>query len=175
MYTFLSQPYWHLVTKIGNVPWTSCRSPPARIIWSLAKETWPHRDIPWPNQDLGTILGCGCLAVPQTGNHSRAHLHGASCLLQILLSELAYLIWSLRCERVIGGRTHSPQEIKARWLRTINMRLTDNKITATKIKRDRGFTNLVVNTWEHILSKETDLPNDWINQHEVLVGSGARP
>ena len=154
---------------------TSCRSPPARIIWSLAKETWPHRDIPWPNQDLGTILGCGCLAVPQTANHSRTHLRGASCLLQILLSESAYLIWSLRCERVIGGRTHSPQEIKARWLRTINTRLTDDKITATKIKSNKGFTNLVVNTWEHILSRETDLPNDWINQCEVLVGSGARP
>ena len=37
----------------------------------------------------------------------------ASRLLQILFSESAYLIWSLRCERVIGGRTHSPPRIQS--------------------------------------------------------------
>src|SRR6266581_8499511 len=46
-----------------------CRCRPARQIWSLAKETWPHRNIPWPEIDLGTILGCGGLSVQQAINN----------------------------------------------------------------------------------------------------------
>jgi len=80
----------------------------------------------------------------------------------------------MQCERVIQEKEHNDQEIRSRWLCTINIRLTDDKIIATKIKHSKGFTNLVVNTWEHILSKERDLPNNWINLHEVLVGSGTR-
>lgn len=113
---------------------TQCRSSPTRIIWDLARTTWPHEDIPWPDIDLGTILGCGSL-------------RGASRLLQILLSESAYLVWTMR----------------------------NDKITASKIKRNKGFTRLVVNTWENVLTKERDLPNNWISMREVLVGSRPRP
>jgi len=42
-----------------------------------------------------------------------------------------------------------------------------------KIKRDDGFTNLVVNTWEPTLKKERALPLNWINHSEVLVGRTA--
>ena len=79
---------------------------------------WPHTlhnkmiqrvNLPWPGNDLGTILGCGCLTVHhnehqnQNQDHhpNKAHLKGATRLLQILLSESAFLIWALRCERVI--------------------------------------------------------------------------
>ena len=65
---------------------------------------------------------------------------------------------------------HEGNEIKARWLRAINARLTNDKITATRIKREKGFTNLVVNTWEQVLNKSGDLPNYWLNNREVLVG-----
>lgn len=57
---------------------------------------------------------------------------------------------------------------------TINMRLTKDKIIAAKIKRNKGFTNLVLHTWEHVLACESNLPNDWINMREVLVGSRIR-
>jgi len=73
---------------------------------------------------------------------------------------------------VIQEKVHNYQGIRNRWLRAINTRLTDDKIIATKIKQNKGFTNLVVNTWEHVLSNERDLPNNWINLREVLVGSG---
>jgi len=53
-------------------------------------------------------------------------------------------------------------------------RLTEDKIAASKIKRNKGFTILVSNTWEKVLSKENDVPNNWINMREVLVGSRAR-
>ena len=70
---------------------------------------------------------------------------------------------------------HSYREIKSRWLRTINERLTEDKITATMFKRNKGFTNLIVNTWEKVLARKGDLPNDWTNRREVLVGSRVRP
>jgi len=160
-----------------------CRSSPNRIIWNLVKSTWPHRNLPWPGNDLGTILGCGCITAQRTihqnqnpnQNPSNAHLRGATRLLQILLSESAFLIWVLRCERVIQEKIHSNQEIRSRWLRVINKRLTDDKITATRTKRNQGFTNLIVNTWEKVLTREGDIPNDWTNRREVLVGSRERP
>jgi hypothetical protein len=99
---------------------------------------------------------------------------GATRLLQILISESAHLVWVLRCERAIQECTHTPSEIRHRWLRTINARLTDDKIIATCIKRDKETVRKVKNTWEYVLKKQQDLPDDWITSPEVLVGSGAR-
>jgi len=64
-------------------------------------------------------------------------------------------------------------EIRTRWLRAINERLTTDKINATMIKRNEGFTKLVVDTWEQALKKERELPMNWINLSEVLVGRTA--
>ncbi|KAI0248042.1 hypothetical protein BJV78DRAFT_1240506, partial [Lactifluus subvellereus] len=61
---------------------------------------------------------------------------------------------------------------------TINAHLTDDKILATKIKRDnldKKSAQTVKNTWEHVLRKNTDLPDDWIASREVLVGRRTRP
>ncbi|KAI0245545.1 hypothetical protein BJV78DRAFT_1262268 [Lactifluus subvellereus] len=63
------------------------------------------------------------------------------------------------------------------WHHTINARLTDDKILATKIKRDnpdKKSAQTVKSTWEHVLRKNTDLPNDWITSREVLVGRRTR-
>ncbi|KAF8507219.1 hypothetical protein F5888DRAFT_1602583, partial [Russula emetica] len=97
---------------------------------------------------------------------------GKTRLLQILILELAHLIWVLRCKRAIQESTHSDDEIKARWLRKINERLTCDQIIATIIKRDKPHTTLATSTWRHALQKQRDLPTDWISNREVLVGSG---
>ena len=36
---------------------TECLHPTTRLIWSLAKTTWPHGDETWPEITLGTIIG----------------------------------------------------------------------------------------------------------------------
>ena len=72
------------------------------------------------------------------------------------------------------GKMHNASETKERWLRRINERLTTDKIQATTIKRDKGFTELVVKTWEQALSKECELPINWIYDSEVLVGRTAQ-
>ncbi len=95
---------------------------------------------------------------------------GSTRLLQILISESAHLIWVLRCERAMQNKSHTAQEARARWLRQINIRLTDDKIIATKVKRDKASTRLVKDTWEQLLAKDTELPTSWLYSHEVLVG-----
>jgi len=44
--------------------------------------------------------------------------------------------------------------------RQIRCYSTDDKITATKIKHENGFTRLVVDTWEHVSLINRDLPNN---------------
>ena len=99
---------------------------------------------------------------------------GATRLLQILISEAMHLIWVLRCERVIQEKTHTHHETKARWLKAINRRLTEDKIVATKIKRTKHYTNLIKATWENILKRNLNLPHNWLQDSEVLVGRRAR-
>ena len=53
-----------------------------------------------------------------------------------LMTAPTYLIWVLRCERAIDNKTHTIAEIEKRWLHAINKRLIDDKIIATRIKRD---------------------------------------
>jgi hypothetical protein len=65
----------------------------------------------------------------------------------------------------LSGQARAGKSLKA-----INRRLTDDKITATVIKRERPFTQLVEATWEYALQKISDLPIEWIHDREVLVG-----
>jgi hypothetical protein len=38
-----------------------CKEKSTQLIWHLAKNLWPHRNIPWLEATLGTILGCGSI------------------------------------------------------------------------------------------------------------------
>jgi len=150
----------------------TCNNRPTRVIWQLAREIWPSQTYNWPEISLGLILECGTITSPRGDTHPNIpqveqnrrthHTKGATCLIQITLIESAHLIWVLQCERVIRGIQHSDGEIKARWIHTINTRLTDYKITATKIKREKEFQNLIKATWEPALQILGELPEDWL-------------
>ena len=137
----------------------NCRAGPTHTIWNLAKESWPQENPRWPEITMGTILGCGSITAidppDDEGNRERHSNSGAIRLLQIILTESAHLIWVLR------------------WLNNINKRLTEDKIIATKIKRNRTTIRKVEATWEGVLKKTWDLPNEWIYQREFLVGRRA--
>ena len=83
---------------------------------------------------------------------------------------MAYLIWDLRCERVIQGKPLSEEEIITRWYHAINEQLTIDKVTAMKIKRNSAFMKLTEETWGPALRKEKELQANWIHSSEVLVG-----
>jgi hypothetical protein len=46
---------------------TECREQYTQIVWWLAKNLWPHRNMAWPKITLGTILGCGCIHLQLNG------------------------------------------------------------------------------------------------------------
>jgi hypothetical protein len=91
----------HGTQKIGSY-WQHililCRATPCNLIWSLAKDLWPHAQHLWPETTLGIILGCGAITLPALEHREN--------LLQILMSEAAHLIWVMRCERVIRDPPH---------------------------------------------------------------------
>jgi len=139
---------------------TQCKEKSTQLIWDLTKNFWPHRNIPWPEIDLGTILSCGCINVHPVGptrNNQRRRKktthRGPTQLLQILLSESVYLIWVLRCKRVIQEKTIMEREISTRWHCTINERLTINEVTAMKLIQNHKYTELIKGTWELAMKK----------------------
>jgi ribonuclease HI len=151
---------------------TECPHPTRQQIWTLAKEVWPYSDQTWPPITLGTTLGCGLLTYREQDfpqGRPNQTTQGASRLLQIIWSEATHLIWSLRCKRVINNTHHTPTEIKNRWLKTINKRLADDKILATKIEHTEKAKSLVRATWEKALERRHPyLHPDWISREEAL-------
>ena len=156
----------------------NCNHPTNITVWKAAEELWPHETGSWPNITFGTIIGCNALNVETTretkGRDGRIRKRkeydqGATQLLQILVSEAAYLIWTLQCERTIRGQEHTERETNAAWRKIINWRLSEDKTTATKVLRRKSYINLVTNTWDLALRKRhRDLPDNWINRNVVF-------
>ena len=157
---------------------TTCEHPARKLIWEMAKALWPHDENTWPGISFGTIIGCNTLNVDtlqvkkddsgQT-QATKQHDPGATRLLKILISESAYLIWILRCERTIRGTERSNKEVETAWRKAINRRLSEDKTTATKILRREQYTNIVTNTWDRALYKRhRNLPEDWIIRDVVF-------
>ena len=153
---------------------TECTHPTTQRIWALAKETWPHGEETWPEITLGTILGCATLQIRthtvEENRHNRPNVAeprpnaGATRLIKILISEAAYLIWIMRCERAIRGNEHTERETRAAWRKTLNRRLSEDTTTASRVRRRPDYIKLVKNTWEQSLQKlHGSIPENWIH------------
>lgn len=122
---------------------------------------------------LRLILGCGLLEFKSEDGEQQP---GAARLYRILISESSYLIWKLWCERVIKhddpeNDWHPAQEVKKRWLYTINMRLKlDQAMTSVRFHKKALKRKMVLETWRPVLNNANDLPKDWIGRPGVLVG-----
>jgi hypothetical protein len=65
---------------------------------------------------------------------------------------------------VIQENNHPPQEVRKRWIKKINKRLSADKLTATKISQTHDTLSLIKSTWERALERQhQDLSPDWIN------------
>jgi ribonuclease HI/exonuclease III len=153
---------------------TDCDAPGQKIIWNLTSELWQLKYEPLPRISYGTVMGCGLSPYKDTNKHPDT---GKNRLFQILISESAYLIWKIRCERRIErednpDKYHSYQEIHNRWVATINKRLLQDCLSTDRRRYGRKATdqNLVHQTWKSILWDEENLPERWFRQSGVLVG-----
>ncbi|KAI0037711.1 hypothetical protein FA95DRAFT_1551472 [Auriscalpium vulgare] len=152
-----------------------CETDAPEIIWKLARDLWPHGDEMWPDISLGTILAVGSLTIEedQSQNESRGkkRKQGATRLLKILISESAHLIWVIRCERAIAGKTHSKAEIRRRWIKKINDRVSIDRYCARqKSKSKKKDPSSTYDTWKGTLDNEEFAHNKWACTNEVLVG-----
>ena len=152
---------------------TECRAVGQKELWSLVEELWKKKHHEWHEVSIGSILTCG-MADFRTRRGKRRP--GTNRLFRILVSETAYLIWVLRCQRVIeweGEREHTLNEVKNRWMHAINQRLTlDQVMTRKNFERKALPRRVVLRTWEGVLKHRTALPDDWIGEAGVLVGIG---
>ncbi|KAK7461033.1 hypothetical protein VKT23_008961 [Stygiomarasmius scandens] len=151
---------------------TGCESPGQEVIWNLVGELWARKTSTpeWEHPGLGVIMGAGLVQLTtRTGKRKS----GEERLWRILISESAYLIWKLRCERVIQNENtpFSQTEVKNRWTYMINERLQlDRRMTSWKYGKKSLSPGLVEATWKGLLKAEGLLPHDWVTNTGVLVG-----
>ncbi|KAF6748352.1 hypothetical protein DFP72DRAFT_1015259 [Ephemerocybe angulata] len=156
---------------------TGCSVSGQEHIWKLARKAWEHTGLEFPNISLGLILGIGTVQVKDLDGKIS---DGRTRLIQILVSESAYLAWIIRCEYRIGrgedeSQRHTTQEIEARWLTTLSRRLRlDWATTNTTTFGKKALKAVFTRTWSGIASKKsrTTLRTDIVGGG-VLVGSTA--
>ncbi|KAH9911757.1 uncharacterized protein B0H18DRAFT_891836 [Fomitopsis serialis] len=151
-----------------------CTASGQEVIWVLAEETWTLKGQPWSTPCIAEIIGVGLRAWKKAGP-SKDEDKEASRLWKILLSESLYLIWKLRCERVIGhadeeGWTHSDRSVSRKWAHAMNARISqDRAMTHARFGRTALKRDQVLGTWKGTLKDEQHLPSDW-TRSRVLVG-----
>ncbi|KAJ3738034.1 hypothetical protein EV360DRAFT_58497, partial [Lentinula raphanica] len=155
---------------------TKCQTPGQELVWKLTGELWKKKTksgIPWREPTIGDILGCGLARIK--GQEKGKLLQGESRLWKLIIAHSAYLIWNLRCERVISndGQPFPENEVRNRWLKVINNRLElDRRMTNRRYEAKALPKRLVLQTWKEVLADEEKLPKDWTDEHinGVLVG-----
>ncbi|KAH9853567.1 hypothetical protein C2E23DRAFT_728129 [Lenzites betulinus] len=138
-----------------------CVAPGQRLLWDLSEETLARRGIKMPPLSTGLALGAPSLSIKDgDGNVD----HGKTRLVRIVVPETMYLIWRLRCERVIGWcdtptKVHSAAHIRRLWSTVMNERLRlDMERTKKKWGRRAIPEKKVLDTWRGTLCDEAALP-----------------
>ncbi|KAF9487573.1 hypothetical protein BDN71DRAFT_1404525 [Pleurotus eryngii] len=147
-----------------------CETPGQEQVWDLAKEMWTKTGREWTQPWISNIVAC---ALTKTNREKKDRDPGGDRLWRILVSESAYLIWKLQCERVIQNENtpFTTQEVNNRWTATINARLDlDCEMTNENLGKHKLNTKVVLQTWKGALHKEKNLPRNWTKLNGVLVG-----
>ncbi|KAL1939020.1 hypothetical protein VTO73DRAFT_10280 [Trametes versicolor] len=140
-------------------------------IWELLRDVWSStgytpRDVSW-----GTTLGAAC--IPRGDGEGRNGWSPSSTLWTTLATESVYLVWKLRCERVIQneGKDFTNEEVANRWYTAINARLSLDRFSTTSALGEKAMPAETVRAvWEPILQGANSLPTDWVGRYGVLVG-----
>ncbi|KZV92804.1 hypothetical protein EXIGLDRAFT_613889 [Exidia glandulosa HHB12029] len=152
-----------------------CTSNEATNVWNLASDFMANRTDQWPPLDVGSVLGGPLLQFSNDGGQQR----GLTRVMRIVITESAFLIWKIRCERRIeheddADAAPSVEEITGRWYAMINSRVAhDRHLTNKRRYRRKALDeNLVLDTWDGLLELPENVPANWIRHPGVLVGRG---
>ncbi|TFK83415.1 hypothetical protein K466DRAFT_498518, partial [Polyporus arcularius HHB13444] len=131
---------------------TDCDAPGQRVIWCLAWALLERAGFKLPRPRYGLILGAPAASLNKTILEKPSA--GANRLYRIILTESAYLIWTLRCERVIQlendpARWRSPNAVAQIWFACVAKRMNvDWMLTRVKTSSRKSVLETVSNTWE---------------------------
>ncbi len=150
-----------------------CKANQCDLIWKTTREICERKNIPWPQSlDTTTIMALPLLKVKTNTGKTR---QGATHLFLITVSECAFLIWKLRCKRILEPghqETITAREARNQIMSTINCRLNQDRTLTSKKRYGKKALpeNLVLSTWSGTLKDEHRLPRKWLTANGVLVG-----
>ncbi|KAI0645683.1 hypothetical protein C8Q79DRAFT_910315 [Trametes meyenii] len=153
---------------------TKCEAVGQKQLWSRARAVLEVKGITLPEMTMGLALGGHTVAKVGLGGREVA---GVSRLAKIVITETTYLIWVLRCERVIGRedlheKEHTVREVVARWENVVSRRFKiDKDLTKERVAGPRVLKgNLFKETWGWEGADEEWPARDWSRWPGVLVG-----
>ncbi|KAH9835833.1 uncharacterized protein C8Q71DRAFT_797347 [Rhodofomes roseus] len=153
---------------------TECHLPGQDLIWSMTGAMWKKKARAWSKPSLEDVLAVGLGRYPRPANTKPRE--DLARLWRIIVPEAAYLVWKLRCERVIEHAddpdwTHSTREITRRWYAAMNRRLQLDLIATRKSFGLLAKSELMVMaTWTGTIGDEQGLMEYWTRLPRVLVG-----
>ncbi|KAI9056568.1 RnaseH-domain-containing protein [Trametes sanguinea] len=155
---------------------TVCKAAETQVMWKLASAFLRKRDIVIPELPcLATYLTA---AVAEVTDAEGKQKRGSTRLRRLVLTETAYAIWRLRCQRTIEwaeqpGREHAVRAVYNMWRSTMNKRLRDDQkqalMRAGRTKKTVTSDTLRI-TWTNLIQDEISLGEEWVNEPGVLVG-----
>ncbi len=154
----------------------ACKVPGQSLIWSMVKDTLTRKGAGNIPLTYGTVLGSVVIKRDTEGDSKRQEINR---LCKILIPEAAYLIWKIRCERVIQNDNKKekwlPEKaIRAKWLRTMEKRAQMDWAEAAREKgRKHRKRTSVEKTWKDVVN-ETHTHETRRRRARVLVGSPER-
>ncbi|KAL1740175.1 hypothetical protein HDZ31DRAFT_48024 [Schizophyllum fasciatum] len=147
-----------------------CEAAGQTTVWKLAKAVWERTGREWQSPSFGLVMGAAC---PQFLDDDGDRLTHLERLWTILISCSGYLIWKLRCERVIQNENKEfhEREVEGRWFAEMNSRLDlDRRMTHKRYEKKRLSEGLVEFTWRPVIPNYESLPPKWVSNSGVLVG-----
>ncbi len=159
--------------SMEHILWT-CGSPWRMALWAEVIELLTKRGIKVDQLEFGNVLAVGILVIPKDDGTTPPRADER--LTRILLTEMLYMTWVLRCEWTIEregdqDRMFTIPEVLNRWYWRINRRLKVDVLTARRAKKkDPTQKDVVLETWRGLLSCRGEEPEDWMSLSEVLVG-----
>ncbi|KAH9853759.1 hypothetical protein C2E23DRAFT_684645, partial [Lenzites betulinus] len=151
-----------------------CRAPGREHVWNLTAAALGRKGVSMGEVTMGLALGAHATVVRK--NCGRPN-HAATRLARILIPEAVYLIWTLRCERVIehGNRVekhHTTREITRKWQTALTKRLRMDQAAARRAgeRKKAAKVGLIDRTWGGLVKNAEELPPNWALCAGVLVG-----
>ncbi|KAI0693950.1 RnaseH-domain-containing protein, partial [Cerioporus squamosus] len=130
-----------------------CDAPGCKVVWEMWNDVVRRKGVEPLEMPLGVVLGSPTICL--SGDRFKGRMD-VERLYKIVVPELAYLIWKIRCERVIGRAdesepAHTVAEVAGRVVLTMRRRMeldwhcTNERLQAKPIPRDR-----VMETWKGV-------------------------